>query len=100
MITLGNLSKTEGGELEFEYNDTRFKDCGQIGNLRLRCESDNGTKSEWSVNGMKVSRENLTGQRCVAAGFFDHSSLEKSLSHRIWSECFTQEGYGCEGGSI
>ena len=99
LITVGNLSKTPAGKLEFQFLDTKFENCGGLRpNIRLRCESESGTLTNIKIKGLEIDSENITGLQCWAMGYINSSNVEDTFSRRKWSECFTDSGAVCDNG--
>ena len=94
-ISIGNLSLTTGGKLNFKLSDPRFEKCGAF-KVRLRCVSEDGTETNKTVSGLEIDSRNINGTSCRALGYLDSENVKETFSARKWSPCFTSSGTSCE----
>ena len=96
LIILGNMSPLSDS-VKFELNGTRFKNCTNLSlGLRLFCTDSNEVELEpWTIEGLEIPKENISGLHCRAKGFLDYFKFSQS-SLRLNSSCFTTAGLGCE----
>ena len=96
-ITIGNLSKTTEGKLEFQFLDGKFQNCGSLTpNIRLRCESESETRTNITIEGLEVDSEDIIGLQCWAFGYINSLNVEDTFSQRKWSGCFKASGAACD----
>ena len=96
-VSIGNLSKTEDGNLEFKFLDSRYEHCGPLNtHLRLNCKDDDGKESTQTIAGLEIESGNITGLRCKGMGYLNSSNVQETFQLRKWSECFTSSGEPCD----
>ena len=96
-VSIGNLSKTEDGNLEFKFLDSRYEHCGPLNtHLRLNCKDDDGKESVQTIAGLEIESGNITGLRCKGMGYLNSSNVQETFQLRKWSECFTSSGEPCD----
>ena len=96
-VSIGNLSKTEDGNLKFKFLDSRYEQCGPLKtHLRLSCKDDDGKESIQTIAGLEINRGNITGLRCKAMGYLKSPNVQETFRLRHWSECFTSSGELCD----
>ena len=96
-VSIGNLSKTEDGNLEFKFLDSRYDNCGPLNtHLRLNCKDDDGKESTQTIAGLEIESGNITGLRCKGMGYLNSSNVQETFQLRKWSECFTSLGEPCD----